>query len=681
MDTSQLYLVDFPEELKIKDLDIVSLYHQNRFEELDAVIVCRDSNGDITATFEEDTWKLMPFARRKIKTSFNFSEFKHSPRLMNELKLVTYGRLFNKNPQGRKASSFSAIESELSKNKIAYRFLLENNYTSLSQLSNPKTWEAFEEYLINKSYAQRTLEGMFVAINNILKLSGWHHLKLGFNPIKQELSSKLSDKKLQQTLVIPERLSDAIYGQAIKLVNAALPHKESIAETEKALQDNYLEGKRTLDEKLKNGSTFTFLGESKNIVDHRKYVIAIADNQPQTLSDIIAPLARKIENTELNNGNDFHRYLGQLITSCYIICGGFSGMRDSELDKLTPNSYYKDTFEGRDYHMLQSHTFKLGEKRETWVVAPAAQQAIELITAITKYWRKEVRYPDTKYNNTVWVNQPYRSKIPRLINYWNKRLQLFCKQFDFVVTQEDYQECLNSNSASSNKIKETVKVGEPWPMATHQFRRSLAFYCIKNRLGTAIALKQQFKHLYLSMTEWYTNGGKLASIRGLRVDDKIQKALNIVNAETVANKIFNQWHSDIQLSGSHGKTIMKMRDDVPQIYSSWDVIYQAIKDGRLTLHSTAHSYCKAGYDCDMDGIITPQFCVDCSSGSSIIDDKQAIWWQKKHKSLVAYIALGDDISVTDRSHFITQIRAAENVMSDFDMPFTPFEAELKVTEL
>jgi hypothetical protein len=157
--------------------------------------------------------------------------------------------------------------------------------------------------------------------------------------------------------------------------------------------------------------------------------------------------------------------------------------------------------------------------------------------------------------------------------------------------------------------------------------------------------------------------------------------LNIVNAETVANKIFNQWHSDAHLSGSHGKTIMKMRDNVPQIYSSWEVIYQAIKGGRLTLHSTAHSYCKAGYDCDMDGIITPQFCVDCSSGSSIIDDKQARWWQKKHKILVTYIGLSDDISVTDRSHYITQIRAAEIVMSDFDMEFTPFEPELKVTNL
>ncbi|WP_274885833.1 hypothetical protein [Vibrio harveyi] len=218
-------------------------------------------------------------------------------------------------------------------------------------------------------------------------------------------------------------------------------------------------------------------------------------------------------------------------------------------------------------------------------------------------------------------------------------------------------------------------------MSTHQFRRSLAFYCVKNRLSTLVALKQQFKHLYLAMAEWYTNGGQLASLRDLTVDPKIQQALDEINAESTTNKIFKQWHSDETLSGSHGKAIMKMRGDVPTIYSSWDIIYKAVKDGKLTLHGSLHSYCKSGYDCDMDGVVAPQFCVDCSSGSSIIDEQQAKWWQKKHRSLSAYMETGDDITVTDRSHYITQIRAAENVMRDFGMEFTPFEAELNITEV
>lgn len=306
-------------------------------------------------------------------------------------------------------------------------------------------------------------------------------------------------------------------------------------------------------------------------------------------------------------------------------------MRDSELDKLTPSSYYKDTFDGREFHMLQSHTFKLGEKRETWITASSSKQAIELMTVLTERWRKEAEYPNEKYVGSLWVNQTYRSKPPIPIPDWNKRLQLFCKQHNFVVTESDYQECIESNPRSLEGVRKTVKVGQPWRMCSHQFRRTLEFYCIKNRLGTMVALKQQFKHLYLAMTEWYTNGGRLESFRDLVVDKKLQKVLDENNAETTTNKIFKQWHSDENLSGSYGKAIMRMRSDIPHIYSSWDVIYRAVKEGKLTLHGTAYSYCKSGYDCDMDGVVTPQFCVDCRSGSSIIDEQKAKWWQKNTK--------------------------------------------------
>ncbi len=303
------------------------------------------------------------------------------------------------------------------------------------------------------------------------------------------------------------------------------------------------------------------------------------------------------------------------------------------------------------------------------------------MSTLTEQWRKEADYPDQKYNDSIWVSQTQRSRSPILISDWNDRLRRFCQQFGFTVTQEDYQECLKCNPHSLKRVSSNVVVGEPWPMSTHQFRRTLAFYCIKNRLGTLVSLKQQFKHLYLAMTEWYTNGGRLASLRDLKVDEQVQKTLEQINAETTANKIFKQWHSDKTLSGTHGKAIMKMRGDVPTIYSSWDVIYKAVKDGKLTLHGSMHSYCKSGYQCDMDGVIAPQFCVDCGSGSSIIDEQQAKWWQKKHRSLTTYMASGEDISVSELSHYITQVRAAEKVMVDFDMPFTPFEPDLKVTSL
>lgn len=681
MDTSQLYLPDFPQQHKVKDVDVVTLYHEGRFEELDAVIICKDKNGNVTATFGQSYWDCLPFSRKRSKNNLSTIEFEAFPHLQREMKLIAFGWLFNKNPKQRKALKFSGIQSNFSKLKTVYRFLAKNNHSSLKALGAPSVWLQFESFLQKEGYAQRTIENTLVAINSVIHNAFWHKLELGISPIKAiEISKKISDKEQQQTLVIPERLCTAIYGKAIELVEEAYQYRQLIADTESALQANYFEGERTLNEKIAKGQTFTFINSDGSINQHKLSAV-INEYKPLPSKDILTPLAKALPNIDLKNGKSFRRYLGQLITASYIVCGGFSGMRDSELEQLTPDSYYKDTFEGRDYHMLQSHTFKFGEKRETWVTALSSKVAIDLMSVLTERWRNQVSYPDEKYKNTLWVNQAARSKEPTVITHWNQRLKRFCKQFNFIITEKDYQESLESNPCSLLRVKESLVVGEPWPLATHQFRRTLAFYCIKNRFGTLVALKQQFKHLYLAMTAWYTNGGKLASLRDLKVDEQVQKTLNEINAQTTANKIFMQWHSDETLSGTHGKAIMKMRGDIPTIYSSWDAIYKAVKDGKLTLHGSMHSYCTSGYDCDMDGVVAPQFCVDCGSGSSIIDEQQAKWWQKRHRRLVAYMGSGEKISVSEHSHFVTQVRAAEKVMSDFDIPFTPFEPDLRVINL
>ncbi|TOM65765.1 hypothetical protein CGH72_21300 [Vibrio parahaemolyticus] len=673
----------FPTKHIVKAKDIITLYENENWDALNDIVICRDRSGKVTANFGQKVWDIRPISRSKYKGKLDFCYLDDAPELQLQLKLIIYGWLFHKSRSSQNALAISTIISRFSDINHVYQHLANIGAPSLSILSNEKEWTHFEDVLMDKNLSQTTLEKLFVSINAALNLQPWLKCSFRFErKIKSKvLALKLSERERQQTLVIPERLSDDIYGKAIELIKEAHPYREKIAATEVALQQNYLEGKRIVNENIRNGSRYIWTNEDGEIIDNIKYTRGITDHLPIKTKDILGEIQGEIKGIKLDNGLDFQRYLGQLITACYIACGAFSGMRDSELGELTPDSYYMDTFAGRDYHMLQSRTFKLGEKRTTWVAAPIAEKAVELISTLTAVWRKERREIDSNYSNTVWCNRIARSKPPTIIPDWPSRLKRFCQHFGIIITPEDYQECLDSNPQALDKVKNDVIVGSPWPLAPHQFRRSLAYYTIKHRLGTTIALKQQFKHLYLSMTEWYTNGGRLASIRELAVDEKMQAALDEITAESTTDKIFKQWHSNELLSGKHGKAIIKMRGNIPHIYSSWKVIYQAVKKGTLTLHGTAHSYCKNGYKCDMDGVVMPQFCVSCDSESSIIDKEQAKWWQKKHQSCVRYMELGEDISHTDRSHYITQIRAAESVMRDFDMPFTPFEHDIKVAEL
>ncbi|NMU86016.1 hypothetical protein HKB16_24510, partial [Vibrio parahaemolyticus] len=130
---------------------------------------------------------------------------------------------------------------------------------------------------------------------------------------------------------------------------------------------------------------------------------------------------------------------------------------------------------------------------------------------------------------------------------------------------------------------------------------------VRNNLGHPIAIKQQFKHLYLRMSDWYSSGAVQARLHDIHADHDLIKILNEVSLiQTTAQ--FDKWfNGDEKLSGSFGKMIVAMRDRKPEIYSSWDNLYRLVKAGRMTLHGTLHSYCKNGYDCDMEGISNPSF--------------------------------------------------------------------------
>ncbi|GAM72605.1 phage integrase [Vibrio sp. JCM 19236] len=262
MPVQHLYLDGFPEKHKVEEVDVVALYHEKRFEELDKVVICKGESGNVTATFGDSDWYCLPFARNKENASnyLRFNYLDDHPKLQRELKLFAYGWLFNKNPQGRKALKFSGLSSKVSNISTVYRHLAECNYSSISNLSASSKWSELESYFVEEEYVQGTIEKSLIAVNGIIKDTAWHRVEHNLKPIEsKKIAKKLNATDGQQTLTIPERLCDAIYGKAIELVEEAHPYRELIAKVENNLQENYLEGKRIVDEKVANGATFAFI--------------------------------------------------------------------------------------------------------------------------------------------------------------------------------------------------------------------------------------------------------------------------------------------------------------------------------------------------------------------------------------------------------------------------------------
>ncbi|HCD1870867.1 TPA: hypothetical protein NBI88_005128, partial [Enterobacter bugandensis] len=199
------------------------------------------------------------------------------------------GWLFHKNSFQSKAAKPSSLIERFLKLKVTYRFLLENNYTSLTTLTNStKNWNLYEIYLIDKGLSQVHLTHVFISLNHVFALHQWLKLVFNLDKIKSlTLAKKLSNKSKQQTLTIPERIADEIYGKAIELVEVAYNYRKELAMTEKLLQQNYIAGKLIIDKKIQSGVLNWLTNSTGKIVNKHRYAQEINKVKPQKSKFIV----------------------------------------------------------------------------------------------------------------------------------------------------------------------------------------------------------------------------------------------------------------------------------------------------------------------------------------------------------------------------------------------------------
>lgn len=688
-------------------IDVIELLNKHNWDKLNDTPTCIDKHGIVRARFGDSKWDCSSFAADKgsdrNQREFDFNYLVDAPDLLLQAKLIVYGWLFIQgNNLGRKCK-LSTLASRFNTGlKKVLVSLIQAGTRDIAKLNNQKNWHKLEETLKAQNYSKRTLELAFTALQTVSGLNHWLPFQLVLpNKSYKQLAKKLScqDKlESKQTLAIPQALTNKIYGEAIKDVEQAWPHRKKLAQLERDLQSNYDIGRTKVDYKLATGK-WRWLYDHNGKLDTKRYVEEINKATPKSQTEIIA---QHLEGTELlqtqkADGNWLVKWRARLQTACFICSGAFSGMRVSELFELHEDSFFTHSINGQLFHSVSAATHKLsaGQKQDEWLTSPIVEKAISLAIELSACAREQLIKVASHSNDpgqvdklmeassNLWLSQIQRKNMPILItrNKWNDKLKKYSEVVGAIVTQADLLECRQINPKDGGSIDDKVELGKPWPLLTHQFRRTFACFAIRNGLGHPISIKQQFKHISLRMSDWYGNGATASRIRDISVDSELISLLNEVKIEqTTAH--FDRWfNGEEQLGGSFGKAIVAMRNDKPVIYSNWDNLYRLVKEKRLTLHGTLHSYCKNGHNCDMDGLINPAFCVDCRTGGSVIDLDKAVWWQKKHNALLDYLQKNPSISHNEFAHCITQIRAAEKVMDEFKMKFIKYEHPMHIIDL
>lgn len=221
----------------------------------------------------------------------------------------------------------------------------------------------------------------------------------------------------------------------------------------------------------------------------------------------------------------FGRYFTQVgfVGTAYLL--NFSGMRIAEALSLRANclNVEHDPRFGA-IHLLRGQTTKTVEDDDAlWVTSPSAKTAIEAMACIARLRMAAAAANPLVPTTAEELGNPYlvlRAYEPwASLKHAQARLSarpstLFYNKWRYVVpnlfesaqlriTQADLEVARLINPTLD---QERFRIGQEWPLAWHQLRRTLAVNMASSGLVSDASLQVQFKHASRAMSLYYTKG-------------------------------------------------------------------------------------------------------------------------------------------------------------------------------
>ncbi|XAW89241.1 hypothetical protein ABDK09_20955 [Vibrio sp. CDRSL-10 TSBA] len=198
----------------------------------------------------------------------------------------------------------------------------------------------------------------------------------------------------------------------------------------------------------------------------------------------------------------------------------YTGMRTSEVKRLPFNCIHKKSFgdalKDKDgdlvypessVNILSTTTKFTGYKEEsTWLAPPPVIKAVSILQAITGVIAKISNVASEQcplFSSTMNI----KLRTPVEVSFSTPKKENLNRVFNnesFQITEEDLEVLRASDESRDFDQDPRFSVGSPWPVTTHQFRRSLAFYAVNSGFVSLATVQKQFKHLSQEMSKYYS---------------------------------------------------------------------------------------------------------------------------------------------------------------------------------
>lgn len=305
-----------------------------------------------------------------------------------------------------------------------------------------------------------------------------------------------------------------------------------------------------------------------------------------------------------------------LRTACYIVIAMFSGIRDSEMTSIAEACISAGTSKdgSTDILWLYGTIYKTGIRPKKWLAPPVVAEAVDVLTRLTAPLRSQLRAEEPELEGKM------RLAIGKERDRLVKRLATVRKQKDKLFLspgQSGGEVAVLSNAGTSGRLRSFCadldicdEPAQPYPLHSHQFRRTYARFIARAELGDLLTLRDHFGHWSIDMTTCYTDGGA----DEYEVDVELLELVALEKRHR-QNEIMADYLDSAAPLANGGHWLKDWRATVRTAANKEELIAEYA--GTITLNGTGHSWCignAKGTGCGGLCVFEADMCVDCNYG-------------------------------------------------------------------
>lgn len=570
------------------------------------LVMSRSLDGSVISLFDDDQWFLPAFAFSiRDNPYFDFLPFRQVGRFSTE-NVVTCKRIFTIKMFSTKSKTGKAIRLPTMQSTMVALYHV-NTFSNKRNIPIQEVFHSkvlFEKMLtdIPASYTKQLLAVMrtLVSIDSADRGFAIDGTTL---PLLEKFARE-SRNDGNQHAVIPSRILWEKYKQYKECIDDYLKNKHNIHDLiERTIQDRFF-GRGNLT-RYKYQDEFSQLSSELRVAYTKKPITFWEAVESYKLEVIAEKYDWKVTKCATN-----YLSLVQYCAKCLIHL--FTLMRDSEVLNLPLNCLEPiQGWNNEALYVCGTSTKLESEKTAAkWITTGEICEPVQVLQSIQELVASHIEDDlEVSWLLLAASNLPFSGSSKK---EGVARTNLDDRLPPVIITDADIRELETIDPYRNWRDDKKFKIGQPWRITSHQFRRSIAVFAGQSGLITLPSLKRLLRHITKAMSTYYMKGCSAKNYLFSDINPQLTRELKRAKEEAdAAVFIRDVLKSAEQMYGFAGRRAMEMRKEFPWLAGTEAETNQQVKLGLTAYQETPAGGCTSPIPCDKRAHAKMDTCITC----------------------------------------------------------------------